>query len=267
MDVFDSKFDVSYVDGMYVLVCVRDSNATNIIIPSGIDKLNDFCFMQNYFVEHIYISDTVKEIGESIFETCSNLKSIDVDANNEYYEMKDNCLIEKKTQSVINGFKDSEIPSDIVSIKDGAFFNTKDLKHIDIPCSVKYIGENAFSHCKELESITFNGDVDFIGDCCFSRCESLKNIKLPSSIDKIGIQLFAFCSSLESIDLSNITKIEKDGFFGCSSLKNVKFSDKLKNINDNAFNACAALKEIRINKDVVIGDNALENDINIIYED
>ena len=267
MNVFDNKFDVSYVDGMYILVCVRDSNATKIMIPSGIDKLNDFCFLQNYFVEEIYISDTVKEIGDSIFETCSNLKTIFVDKNNEYYEMRGNCLIEKKTNSVIKGFGDSVIPSNIVSIKDGAFFNCSALKHIDIPSSVKYIGENAFSHCKALESITFNGDIDFIGDCCFSRCESLKDIKLPNNIKKIGIQLFAFCSSLESIDLSNIVAIEKDGFFCCSSLKNVKFSNKLKKISDNAFNACAALKEIRISKDVIIGDNALEKDLHIIYED
>ena len=82
----------------------------------------------------ITIGGSVTSIGISIFSGCSGLKSITVLEGNTKYRSEGNCIIERGTNTLILGCKNSVIPDSVTSI-----------------------GEHAFSGCSGLTSITFKG--------------------------------------------------------------------------------------------------------------
>ncbi|RAW47480.1 hypothetical protein DQW92_01275, partial [Metamycoplasma hominis] len=80
--------------------------------------------------ESITIPSTVKEIGESAFSSCKNLKKV-----------------------ILN--------EGLEKIGDEAFYNTN-IESITIPASVKKFGYSAFFGCKNLKEVIYKGDASNI---------------------------------------------------------------------------------------------------------
>ena len=90
-------------------------------------------------------------------------------SDNTIYHVKDNCLIETKSKTLIKGCKNSVIPCD---------------------GSVKHIGDNAFCVCR-MQSIIIPDSVVSIGAEAFSgsHCET---VTFPESIEKISAEVFSY---------------------------------------------------------------------------
>jgi hypothetical protein len=84
-----------------------------------------------------------------------------------------------------------EIPSNVTSIGDEAFFWCVSLTNITIPDGVTSIGEWAFSNCRSLKSVTIPNSVTSISKRAFSRGSSLTEIVIPDSVTSIGDHTFA----------------------------------------------------------------------------
>ena len=86
-----------------------------------------------------------------------------------------NCLINKKTKTLVEGCDNSVIPTD---------------------GSVTSIGESAFYGCSGLTSITIPNSVTSIGSYAFEGCNGLTSIIIPNSVTNIGSGSFYGCNGL-----------------------------------------------------------------------
>lgn len=184
-------------------------NLTSIIIPNNVTFIGEWAFNACHSLTSITIPDRVSSIGSAAFANCNGLKKIIVSSGNKTYYVKNNCLIDKTTKTLIKGFNNSVIPTDgsVTSIGEEAFSHCDDLTNITIPDSVTIIGRSAFFDCESLASITLPDRLTSIENDAFYACYSLTNITISNNITSIEYNAFAFCRSLTTINFKG-TKAE-----------------------------------------------------------
>ncbi|MDR1333967.1 MAG: leucine-rich repeat domain-containing protein, partial [Holosporaceae bacterium] len=186
-------------------------------------------------LKSIYIPNTVTELGNFCFESCTSLESVEFEGN-----------------------------SQITSIKDFVFRECSSLKSICIPNTVMELGNFCFHDCTSLESVKFekNSQITSIGFSVFERCRSLKAICIPRSVEKLGWEedfsirslfpyqgyTFSGCISLESVTFeknSNLRYIRHYTFGGCVALKSICLPRSVTEIDDYCFSDCTALESVK----------------------
>ncbi len=108
----------------------------------------------------ISIPDSVTSIGFEAFYDCSSLINIDVEKGNSRYDSRRNCnaIIETRSNMLLKGCKNTNIPDSVTSIGDSAFAYCSSLTSIGIPDSVTSIGDGAFWYCSNLIDVYYAGD-------------------------------------------------------------------------------------------------------------
>ena len=233
------------------------SRLTGIKIPSSVTEIGSFAFLRCSGLTSIEIPAGVTSIGYGAFYGCSGLTSINVEAGNVSYDSRDNCnaIIEKATNTLIQGCNNTKIPSGVTKIGSFAFDGCSGLTSIEIPVGVTEIGSFAFDDCSGLTGIKIPSSVTSIGNRAFYGCSGLtsivvevdntvydsrddcnaiiiketntlihgcKNTKIPSSVTRIGERAFWDCSELTSIEIpSSVTRIGYGAFEGCSGLTSI----------------------------------------------
>ena len=154
------------------------SGLTGIKIPAGVTSIGSSAFYGCSGLTSIEIPAGVTSIGYGAFYGCSGLTSINVEAGNVSYDSRDNCnaIIEKETNTLIQGCKNTKIPSSVTEIGGYAFDGCSGLTRIEIPPSVTSIGEAAFSDCSGLTRIKIPSSVTSIGNYAFRDCIGLKDV-------------------------------------------------------------------------------------------
>ena len=191
-------------------------------VPEGITRLEDNLFSWCYGPGTLVLPSTLREIGESALNGCSDLASltipenvqkigtgytdlpkltsISVDSRNPYYNSNGNCnaIIETATGMLILGCRNTVIPSGTTGLADYAFANQSQLEFLLIPASVNNIGSYAFMNCSLLKSLIIPEGVDTIRDKTFSGCSSLEYLSVPSTVKGFGTEVFSGCDNLTS---------------------------------------------------------------------
>ena len=132
------------------------SGLTSISIPEGVTSIEFLAFSGCSGLTSITIPKGVTSIGGGAFSECSGLTTIKVDSNNKKYDSRNNCnaIIDKETNTLIAGCKNTIIPEGVTSIGWGAFEGCSGLTSISIPEGVTSIGGYAFWGCSGLTSIS-----------------------------------------------------------------------------------------------------------------
>ena len=132
-------------------------NLTSIELPDGVTSIGYGAF-HNTSLTSIEIPASVTSISDNAFAACNGLTSITVDINNTYFNDGNgsNCIIQKSSNTLIQGCSVTVIPEGVTSIGNGAFAYYSSLTSITIPNSVTSIGDGAFTHCSGLKEITCN---------------------------------------------------------------------------------------------------------------
>ena len=135
------------------------SELTSIEIPSSVTSIGNFAFSGCSGLTGIEIPSSVTSIRDQAFSSCSGLTGINVEAGNEVYDSRDNCnaIIKKATNTLIQGCKNTKIPSSVTSIGYYAFYDCSGLTGIEIPSSVTSIGDLAFWFCSGLKDVYYTG--------------------------------------------------------------------------------------------------------------
>ena len=266
---------------------------TTVNLGDNVISVRTFSFTGSSLTS-VNISKTVVNIENVAFNHIAGIESFVVSEDNPIYDSRNNCnaVIEKSTNKLVFGCKNTVIPgtvaiigenafysrtgfssillpSSIASIEDRAFFNCTNLTSINIPSSITSIAGNAFKGCSGLETIVVNNSnkkYDSRNNCnaiietstnkLICGC---KNTTIPSSVVIIG-SAFYNCTGLTSITIPNsVIIIEEDAFYGCTGLTSITMSNSIEIIGNNAFYGCnnSSLTSINLyDKLTSIGDSA-----------
>lgn len=151
---------------------VRDREDREIIIPptaydQPIRRIGIGAFKESK-AEVAIISRGVKEIGESSFEYCSNLREI-------------------------------SLPAGVNKLGDRAFRCCRQLERVTLSKGLTALPFSLFEGCEHLTKINIPEKVAEIGRSAFFRCGRLTEIYIPQSVKKIDSFAFAGCPSLTTV--------------------------------------------------------------------
>ena len=149
---------------------------TSVNFPDGLMSIGESAFSRCSGLTSVIIPSSVTSIGQAAFSS-NNLTSIKVNSGNTVYDSRGNCnaIIEKATNTLMVGCKNTVIPNNVTSIAYSAFFEC-DLTSVTIPEGVTSIGSNAFRLCSNLTSVTIPSTVTSIGSQAFYGCSGLMRV-------------------------------------------------------------------------------------------
>lgn len=175
------------------------------VVPSGVVSIASGAFENNSVLTSISIPASVTHIGKNAFDGIANLSEIEVDADNAVYSSQGNCLVETESGTLVYGTVGAVISSEgnVVAIADYAFKGIN-IKSLDIPGNVKTIGEGAFYNAKELTSVTLPESLESIGANVFSGAEKLEEIVIPARVRAIDGTAFSGCESLKTVTVDSV---------------------------------------------------------------
>ena len=250
---------------------------SELSIPSSVVDIESgafgFCDLKE-----VTIPASVVNIGGGAFGGCYKLKKIAVAAGNSVYDSRENCnaIINSHTNELMQGCKNTTIPSSVTSIADGAFQWQYYLESITIPESLKSIKRYAFYNCSSLEDIRIPANVSYIGPGAFGGCSSLSEVivssqntkydsrnnsnaivetatntlvhanqhsQIPDDITSIGDNALAGYKASSLILPEGVTTINTEAFRG-STLKSLTLPSTLKSMGDAVFWECEQLNDV-----------------------
>ena len=255
-----------------------------VTIPEGVTSIGDHAFEYCDGLKSVTIPSSVTSIGLNPFVHCRGLTSISVASGNTKYDSRNNCkaIIEKSTNTLIAGCKNTVIPSSVTSIGERAFEGCEGLWSVTIPSSVTSIGDFAFEYCDGLKTVTIPEGVTSIGHHAFAGCSSLKTVTISSSVTSIGENAFLWCYILNRVTINSnaimsnaylnkifedqvkeyiigwgVTSIGDYVFRGCNGMTSVTIPSSVTSIGTSAFQGCTSLTSVKIPSSVTsIGGSA-----------
>ena len=206
-------------------------NLVSIDIPSSVKKIDIHAFERCTRLKKLEIPESVEFIGINAFQDCTGLEKIKVSPKNKVYESRErvgliprdcNAIIDKASNTLLLGCKNTVIPSSVASIGVGAFGKCKELTSIDIPDSVKEIYDDAFYYCEGLTKVEIQGDLLRVGGMAFMGCTHLKEVVFGGDVMKIECNAFKGCTRLTSVEFrGEVMRIALDAFDNCDSVEQI----------------------------------------------
>lgn len=154
-------YKLSDADGNDILgyaVGLYEGSDTNVVIPSKfkdepVIKISDGTFKGNTKITKVSIPSTIKIIGASAFESCTNLSTVSFEENSSLQKISDNAF---KACNVISSIS---LPDSLLQIGNSAFYQCASIGEMVVPANVTSIGEAAFGAMISLHKLA----VPFIG--------------------------------------------------------------------------------------------------------
>ena len=212
---------------------------SNVILPYGLEKIDQFTFEDCYNLENIIIPATVTDIVVYLTLDCGHF-----DENEEYIGNLKAFFVDEDNPNYSNDGQ-------------GILYNKDKTTLVRVPCS--------------LTNITIPNDVTVIGNWAFYR-NNIASITIPDNVISINKEAFKYCGALKNVVIGNgVTTIGKSAFSTCSMLESVVIGNGVTTIGDYAFyiNGTNKIKTIEIPASVTaIGKNIFSpnNSPNIVFE-
>lgn len=271
-----------------------------INLSSALTSIGKSAFSGCTALSSISIPKSVNNIGTEVFSGCTSLKSIEVDVENVTYDSRDNCdaIIERSSNTLIQGCSETIIPESVTSIGNGAFLNISTLKgeftipegvtsigggaftnvgitKIHIPITLTSIGGYVFRFCYNLKEIVikdlkkwcaisfsdeFSSPLTYAGGDIYINDSLLKDLEIPENVISIKQYTFYKCHSLQRVSVpSFVESIGQKAFYDCKNIKDLTLNEGLEIILNSAFYNCAINEFIIPNSVVQVGYEAFKN--------
>ena len=263
---------------------------TDLVIPDGITKINQFAFMGNFSIESLTIPATVTSIGQSAFYYCYKMETVrfldipqqfDSNAFTKCERLKEvhiqdiaawceasfsnanaNPIYNDTATLYMDGQEVTEltIPQGVTKITAHALRNCKSLSKITIPDSLTKVGENAFSELSNLQAI----NITDLGTWCritFANLES--NPLYVTGTKKVSLLLNNEPITTLAIP-DGVTEIGDYAFYNYTGFSHIAIADSVQRIGHSAFYGTTAPVTINQTSQLVeLGDNVFENNTGI----
>ncbi len=192
MGSYIKKNGLLYSEDLHTVLGVDDTS-TDFTgrVPFGAHKIDDDVFSECPY-ESISLPDSVKELGNCLFENSKALEKV-------------------------------KLPSGVTELPPYLFSGCSALTKVTMPNSVTAFPEGLFKNCESLPEIPFRAGITVLAESVFEGCKSLKSLVVPNTVKRIESKAAAGCSSLESVVFpSCIEYIAPDAFDGCTALHNIR---------------------------------------------
>lgn len=253
-------------------------------------------FCNNPYISYISIGDNIKVIPPHAFENCINLESVYLSTSLKnigdyaFY----GCTSLANCRNLNNSIK-------LESIGDYAFAKTGNWSLLDLPETLSVIGAGAFSNCQSINVIDWPESVNYMPSNCFENvpCQSffiedsdnilytgavcmpsvdrlyigrpvasgnwhqfhdIKNVAIGSKVKSIPDQAFAGNKYIRSVSMrEGVETIGQYAFQRCPYLTEIVIPNSVISIASEAFEGCSGLKK------VILG-NAVANMGSMVFE-
>ena len=230
--IIPSALDGADVVAIGPAAFAEKSTLTEVTLPAGLEKIDDYAFINCTSLSKITVGKKLWSIGISVFEGTPWLAA----QTGDFVVTGDSVLIKYQgTESAV------KIPDGIRHTSD-AFVMNADIVSVSLPDSLMTIGTSAFSFCEELRLVKFGGGLISIGNGAFDGCEKLAALNLPASLISIGSYAFRDCFYISDIDFGmSLVSIGEYAFSGDLRIKSITLPATVKNIDQHAFRDCYSL--------------------------
>ena len=188
------------VDRQVSLLASDIGELTSLLMQAGVDPLRGMTEIPAYFlyrqrdIKSFSIPTRITKIGNGAF-TLTGLESITIPNsvreiyNSVFYRCEDLKAVELPTGVELNGDA----------------FNHSSLESIELR-DVKLQSPGIFEFCKQLKSVIIKGNTPEIPSYTFAKCTNLTHVELPANLKKIEGLIFYDCTKLEEIDFTGTTE-------------------------------------------------------------
>ena len=192
MGSYIKKNGLLYSEDLHTVLGVDDtSNEFTGRIPFGAHRIDDDVFSDCPY-ESISLPDSVKELGNRLFENSKALEKV-------------------------------KLSSALTSLPPYLFAGCSALTKVTMPAQLQAFPEALFKNCESLPEIPFRAGITVLAPSVFEGCSSLKSLVIPNTVTRIESRAAANCSALESIVFpAGLQFIAEDAFEGCTSLHNIR---------------------------------------------
>ena len=199
---------------------VNGQEVVNLVVPSTVDRVKHFAFIQCHGLESVTIQDDVTAVGESAFASCEGINTV-------------------------------SLPSGMTTLAKQAFNGCSSLTGVSIPAGVTVLSDALFMNCTALSSVYIPEGVVSMGKNVFNGCTSLSSVTIPNTVTSMGASAFQGCTLLRTVALSSALQvIDEKAFYGCSSLSRMVIPDMVTDLRYQAFNKCESLKDLTLGSSV-----------------
>ncbi len=250
-----------------------NGSVKNIVFPDSVKTIGDYVLESLWNLETVTFGSGIRNLKAEMFYYLSNLKSITVSENNEYFTTIDGVLFDKDVTKVIaypvqkgNTYVVPDTVSDISIFSSGHYssisisFSENNMYYVTIdgvtytadmtkvlfcdknksgvyvmPETVTEIEGQAFDGCEYLTEVVVSPLVTEIVYFTFASCYNLENVDLPEGLISIDDSAFANTYSLNSIELPETLEEIGNSVFYNSGLESLKVPDSVKRIDSCAF--------------------------------
>ena len=245
------KNNTLYLNGWMIGASDKLTNVDSFQVAEGTVGLADDAFPSTNLTT-LQLPASLCYIGEGAFINCSELKTVQLAANNTALAVQDNVLYNADKTCLYlypRGKKESvyTAPSTLTTVAPYAFYCNDMIQSVSLPNSVTHIGNHAFASCSELVSAPLPTGLTSIGDCCFMYCYHLQNVTLPTGVTELPESVFQGCSELTEMILPvGLKSIGASAFYGCEKITAFTIPDTVNTIGDMAFKDCQALEQVKL---------------------
>ena len=168
-------------------------NLKEVILPSKVDKINDFAFMNCPKLSYVQLPEGLKELGDACFITNSNKLTIDYLGTLEQW-IKIDCSADtppfgESYRLIVKGNSSHiQIPNTIRRIPSYKFTYCDSINLLSVPNTCNFISTGSFECCTELKYAYLY--CHSIGDYAFNGCSKLTEITLGAEVRTIKEEAF-----------------------------------------------------------------------------
>ncbi len=220
----------------------------DIVIPDSVtiggtkypvQLIEERAFVNHTDITSVTIGKKLAEIGESAFEGCTGLTTLNVTDAKSLYTIGNAAF---KNCSSLTA---ASLPDTTKVIGQEAFMNCTALATLKLPVRLKTLGVQAFTDCKALESVAIPKTITVIENSTFLRCAKLATVVLHDGITTINESAFGYCQALKNFEMpAQLQTIGASAFRDCKTLTDVTLPESLKSIGVEAFRYCEGLTNI-----------------------
>lgn len=189
---------VTIKSGALGLCCFYGCNyIEKVVLEEGVTSIGNKAFFGCTKLSDIEFPNTIEEVCGSLKNTFYGspyYKNLDAQAKAEgsdgFIYLNDTIL------AAYYGSEETvEIKEGTVTVAEGAFSYSSNVKHIICPESLRYVGlkshlVNYSTFPSTLESIELNEGLEVLGEGAFSGASNLTDITIPDSVKYVGYQAF-----------------------------------------------------------------------------